>query len=81
MSESVRTIWIGGEPVAVPEHARVVHVEGERLAVVAVPSWRAVVLTPGGSIEAPDAATNDGMLREYFPDLAPESSKILNAEH
>lgn len=76
----IRTVWINGEPVAVPEHARVVHVEGERHAMVAVPSWRVVLLTEGGSIEAPDGATNAALLREYFPDLesseAPAVKKI-----
>jgi hypothetical protein len=69
-----RTVWIAGEPVAIPQHARVVHVEGEKHAMVAVPSWRVVLLTPSGSIEAPDGATNAGLLRDYFPDLAAAES-------
>ncbi len=75
----IRTVWINGEPVAVPEHARVVHVEGERHAMVAVPTWRVVLLTEAGSIEAPDGATNTALLRAYFPDLAAESSPSAEA--
>lgn len=69
----IRTVWINGEPVAVPDFARVVHVDGERHAMIAVPTWRVVILTEAGSIEAPDGLTNAALLRDHFPGLAESS--------
>lgn len=62
-----RAIHVGREVVGIPDLSQVVYLAGREQVVVAVPEWRAFVILPGGSLEAPD----DRLLREHFPDLNP----------
>jgi hypothetical protein len=75
-----KTIWVNREPVLIPSDARHVHVAGiagSGYAVVAIPTWRAVIVAPGGTIEAPDDDTNRRLIRDHFPDLTADSPKKI----
>jgi hypothetical protein len=61
-----RALWVGGLPVPVPDDALTVYADDdEKVAVVAVPTWRVHVITAEGTIEAPRKAGRK-LLREFF---------------
>jgi hypothetical protein len=65
MTEELKPLWVGNEMYGIPRRAKVVHPEGERLAVV-LHEGRLTVLTGLGEIPVPDRSHRDVMLR-YFP--------------
>jgi hypothetical protein len=61
-----RPIWVDGLPVPVPDDALTVYADDdERVAIVAVPTWRVHVITGEGVIEVPRKAANK-LVKEYF---------------
>lgn len=73
-----QTIWMHGEPVAVPRGSHVVHLSEARIALVASPVWQVRVLLGEGLLEAPDEATNRALLAQYFSDLTEQESSLPN---
>jgi hypothetical protein len=61
-----RALWVGGLPVPVPDDALTVYADDdEKVAIVAVPTWRVHVITAEGVIAVPRKVGRK-LVREYL---------------